>query len=563
MCRFSFFILTTLFLPIFVVFSVHAGPVNDQTFQKIESSLIEIIKPNSDYANEEIPSYPAWTRALTADWLKYNPDAVADASNPDCSSKKWWETYRKAPTQPISQAINEYLRRCDKQIQSGWSALPITGYLTAMVRLDLPRHPYGRFVMLHFPNGNQLKGYLALKGDGVKRPLIVIRLGIFSNLSQFLPEKFMFLQLFEQSLFNVLVLESSSSNEYIFRNKTLAMGGFDEGIQNFLLAKKLQDPAEPISKVVEDVHLAAMSFGGHGAMFASLLSELEARRNKTNSAPVIKSVLTYCPLLNFRSTMDFHLNQGIQSAGFDYWVSQRLHGVEKVIPEIDEKHFVKSMSAWLDKNYQGPSAFDESLPLNEEMKTNLKKFWIENQFWSYYKDVKTPVLILATESDSFVPFDLNSYLVLNKSIELGNSPVQVVPLQAGMHCDLPGSYLWRPLTTIAQSFFLQQSDFKPEKVIREVPLSVDEFNKLKSISFPPKYTLQEGNNLSEFILNLEISAWPTVTKRILFSLKDLGYGESDFIRSKLMVERWLTQNLHFELAEGALSSAELKLSWYR
>ena len=551
-------------LPLFTGLTLWAAsssglPLSEQTFQQFQSPFLEFVTPTSDYANEEALSYPIWARLMLINWLKYDPNTSTDASSADCSSQKWLQQYRQ---DKISKNIDEYIRRCDKQLQSGWSSSAVTTYLTMMLKLQPEKHPYGRFVILHLPNGNRLKGFLALKGDAVKRPLVILRLGIFSNVTAFLPERFMFLQLFEQSPFNVLVLESNSSREFIVRNKTLALGGFDEGIQNFLIAKKLQEPTEPISHIVDGVHVAAMSMGGHGAMFASLLNDWDNKKRKPTS-PVIRSVFAYCPLLNFRDTMDFHLAQEVESMGFDYWVSNRLHGVDNVISGLDQNHFVQSLMNWEEKKYQGPVAYDESLPLNEIMKSNLKNFWQENQFWPFYKDVQTPVLILATETDPIVPFQINSQRILNKHMNLGNSQVQVVPLQAGLHCNLPGSYQWRPMASVAQAYILNNGEFKPEKVTRSIALSKAELANTTNKGFPPKYSLQPGREASEFEIKLELSNSPLVEKSLTLSMQDLGYADSNFSISKEMVQRWLDQNLHFELIEASDQSPQLVLTWYR
>ncbi len=551
-----------------------AANISSQNFDQFNTAFMEIVKPGSEYFNEERPVYPVWSRVLLMDFLKYNPNPNEEATSPECNSLKWLDENRQRSSlagltdgsTSIMESVGRYVQRCDDQMRSDWVSSLFSGYFAMMIKWNQKTYPYGRYVLFHLPNGNRVKGFLALKGDGTKRPLIILRLGIFADVTKFAPERFMFLQLFEQSPFNVLILESNSGNEYVFRNKKISIGGFEEGIQDFLIAKKLQDPSEPLSNIIESIHMMAFSMGGHGALFASLLSDWQAKKDLAATKkphPVIQSLLAYCPLINFRETLDFHLSQGPQSKVFNYWMSHRLRGVEQVIPEIDPDHFFQSVVDHVDQNYLGPAAYDESLPLKAKMKEDLHKFWSENLFWEYYHDVQTPVLILATELDPIVPFALNSQRLLNHYMDVGNSQLKVVSFKAGVHCGLPGVYQWRPLASITQAFFLREANFIPEKMSRPVQLSREEVVGMKAKTFPPKYEIQEGRSPAEFYLNLELSDQPLVIKSIGFSFKDMGYADSDFTVSRPMIERWLAQNLRFELSENAQQPPQLVLSWYR
>ena len=578
-------ILLLMFLPFFG-FSAQAEKISDQSFLKYNSPFMEVLKTESPFLHEERPVYPVWSRILNVDFFKYQPEVERDGEG-ECQSQNWLDKNRATPSsyQPtdvirdsslqrnrIFDSISQYLMKCDQKIQLGWSFPLVSTYRTVMLQLPINAHPYGRVVLFHLPKGNLVKGFLALKGDNIKRPLIIMRLGVFATATTFLPERFMFMQLFEQSPFNVLVLESNSNRESIFRNRNLSIGGFDEGIQNFEIAKQLQDPGEPIAKIIESVNLSSISMGGHGALYAALLSDLDLKKRssgvlkKTASPelePVIRSVLAYCPLINFRDTMDYHLAQSVQSVGFNYWVGNRLRGINQVISGIDEDHFVESLLTWVDKNYQGPVAYSESLPLNDNMKAQLKNFWSENQFWSSYRNVQTPVLILATESDPVVPFPINSGRIQSKYMDLGDSQIKVVTLQAGLHCSLPGAYFWRPMTSLAQAYFLRQSEFKTESLQRSIDLTREEASGMKAKKFPPSYQLQEGKNGEDFFLNLEISELPKTIKSVSFTLNEMGFAESNFLDSKEMIQRWLKQNLRFELNESSAQNPRLVLRWDR
>ena len=120
---------------------------------------------------------------------------------------------------------------------------------------------------------------------------MILRLGVFSNVEEFLPERFLLMQIFEQGLANVLVLENSTGADFIANNQRWTMGGYDEGLQNMQVVRMLRRSSAPLSQLISSVHLMGVSLGGHGVLFASLL-------NQYNGQPehqAIQSFTTFCP----------------------------------------------------------------------------------------------------------------------------------------------------------------------------------------------------------------------------------------------------------------------------
>lgn len=108
---------------------------------------------------------------------------------------------------------------------------------------------------------------------------------MFGTSEEFKPERFIFMMLFEQSPFNVLVLDNATGPDYLAMNSKPSIGGFSEGLQNMWIAKTLTDPTEPLSQIIESLHMVGMSLGGHGVLFSSLLNEfnLDENNEKTGS----------------------------------------------------------------------------------------------------------------------------------------------------------------------------------------------------------------------------------------------------------------------------------------
>jgi hypothetical protein len=521
---------------------------------------MEFVPSDFDHVKDWRDRYPFLGRLLSNEWLKYNPAATDERTSEACRSDQWLEKNQGKHKFPeVVASIENYVQKCDSSAQTGWTDMLSNAYLAMMLKLEPKDHPYARFVVFHMPNGVQVKGYLGLKGDGKKRPLVIVRLGIFSSATQFLPERFLFMQLFEQAPFNILILESNSNKEFITRNKTLALGGFDEGVQNFQIAKQLQDEKEPLSHLIEGVHLAGISMGGHGVLFASLLSSLEQARQPQKD-PVVQTAMAFCPLINYRDTISAHTANPVEAAIFNLWITDRLSTVQKVLPEIDSNHFLQSMMGYMEADYKGPKTLDGLVPLPQALRDHKDQYWVGNNFWPYYKDVKTPVLIFSTEKDPIVPYALNSQKLFTHEMDVGNSQLRVIPLQEGWHCTLPAAYQWKPMTTLIQSYILEQSAFQPEKMNKQVDLSSTELILLRS-EFPPKFLVVAGEKEDELVIQLQLSK--KTRKDIVFKKSDTGFADAPFEKAQFLFERWFAQNLHFQLIEDPRQSAKLELSWSR
>ncbi|MCE3010112.1 MAG: alpha/beta hydrolase [Proteobacteria bacterium] len=361
----------------------------------------------------------------------------------------------------------QQIESCDSEIHSGWNNLLVNSLGSLWMQLDVFNHPYAHHVLFHLPGGVQLKGYLGLKDTSKARPLIIFRAGVFSTMSQFFGERYLFQQLFEQSPFNLLLLESLSGAEYNSRNQRSAFGGFDEGQQNFLVAQLLKNQGQPISRLITEIHLMGASMGGHGMYYAALLNQEQSPKARPFS-----SFLGLCPLTDFKNTFEFHESQGFSLAVVDAWARGRLKILSERYPEINPSHFFKSSSQVLANLYREPlmgwlSATPQlQLPASYLNLKNLRLegklspselFWKANDFLPSFKNVQTPILVLASENDPLVPFPLNTRKIKEKFWDLGDSQIQVASLKYGFHCSNGIAYDWWSHSRLLQDYFLKMS----------------------------------------------------------------------------------------------------------
>ncbi|GIL18306.1 MAG: hypothetical protein BroJett040_20570 [Oligoflexia bacterium] len=459
---FRYRLVQSLFVLLGVFPSPGFGEIQDR-FQKVDSPFMTLIRPDSPYAKEKISLYPSWAEPFLQDYLRYEPSTKGRVST-QCSFSKGGQHNFSLEVRDIQG----HLQSCEEELDVGYGDIFSNTYRTMMLRLSPETHPMARYVLFHLPNGVRVKGFLGLKDSDRPRPLVILRAGIFSNVTEFLPERFLFLQLFEQSQFHFLILESSSGNEFIARNQKIAFGGFDEGIQNFQIARQLQNPKEPMSKYIHSVHLSGISMGGHSVFFSALLNEVNRDKNKK----VFSSFLAFCPLVNMRDTFDYQLSQGVLPYIVSYWFQKRLPSAHLLLPQAKDKNFMQSLMDYLGAQYQGPLSYEQSIRLPDGMEKTLNKYWIENDFWKFSKKIETPFLIFATRKDPLVPFLLNSGRIQNKYLDLSDM-VSVVELKRGYHCSLPGEYDMYQMADLYHYHILNQSQgYEPQYKEYDVELSV-------------------------------------------------------------------------------------------
>lgn len=538
-------------------FSVHAQSSEratfDAYFKGFQSSFLEIIDKDSPYFQEPLSPYPLWAKPVQWEFIKWSPTGELGFYPEGCHP----DDLRAAN----AEQIREYLQRCHNSVERDWVD-PFSQNLSSMwLRYRPFDNPYIRHVIFHLPGGVKLKGLLALKGDLAKRPLVVFRAGIFSNTQEFYAERGFFIQFFEQSPFNLLLLESMSGSEYVKHNTQLAMGGFEEGAQNYFILRQLSKPEEPLNKVISSKHMLALSMGGNGAFFANLLDHV----NKTN---LISSLVAYCPLVNFQDTFDFHSGQGFSLAMMNYYGARRIKEVGERIPDIRKQWFVTDLMKHIETQYTGPQlgTVDFRWPnyVQEELqKKNISQplFWRLTSFWKEYRDIPIPTWIFATENDPIVPYMLNAHRLKDGRMNVGRSPVEVIELPVGVHCSLPGAYDWAMQTTMGQDLIYQTMSNKlktkeirfptvvQDKKYQHLKITADAAN--GALVIRVSYYDQPRPNFWQRL-------WPS-SQILVLGMHELEYqvprGKVD-TETALMLERWAAQNIRSHV-EGN----ELVLTW--
>ena len=524
--------------------SVSSKPAQVQknfNFQLFQSSFLNVIEPTSPLFDE--PSHQkSWvSRIMGLNFFKYETDGQrapeGTECDPDILNSK---SFIGADVAPF---LKEYFLKCEDQFVYSNRWMPLATYRALMIRMDTADYPYGRVVFFNFPHGVKLKGFLALKGDWKKRPLVILRTGIFGNARLFQGERFFFQYLFEQAPFNVLMLESNTSENFLGRNRVLQIAGFDEGVQDFEIARQLQKPEEPLSQIISEVHLAAHSMGGHGLFFASLLNQL----NKTTD-PVISSGVAFCPLTDFSATLAGLEKEDKSKDWIRNWVDKRFTSIHEFIPAAPSEDVVRHLRQVLTENYPGPLSLTSDIRLPQDLQKKSNDFWQLNDFWPYFKGNETPILEFYAVDDDVVPPETNALRLRQLA---GNADIVQVPMKYGYHCSVAGSYLAKPMAVIVKKYLLAHSHhFVPSQGSFRLP----GFGGLPDLHFI--FEVVPAADPSHFILRIFKSSDGARIADLPVSFYEIGFAPTDVNGGRYILQRWFAANSHF-VRDGA----DLLLRW--
>lgn len=423
--------------------SLQAEGIN---WQQISNKSLEI-ESDSVGQGRVLSTYPSFLQTFYAHLFNWQPDKFLSS---ECALNYDSQQLRVRRMEFQEFYKENFTCATNKRFKDASASMKVMRNFS--VHFDLSDTNHFRKVDFRLPrNGGgivNVRGLLGIHDDQKTRPLVIIRMGVHGNIDEFVAERFIAKVAYEDFDFNFLALENLTSEGYIHLNQDLAYGGMDEGLETYLV---LQDilKNKSLAKITSDVHLFGVSLGAPGVFITNMLDEANDHRIKTTTA--------FCPVINLKTTTEKLLEPGIKKVVTDMWNLWRLQSVfqkgvsfsniswwrwftdlkPQLLPALMSKLEATRTQpvVALDQNIKMPTGFAEFLKNN-------KSFYGMNDFWSLYKNQKTPFLIVTTPQDALVPEDINSDL-----ISLGTQPgvfekTQRIHLDRGFHCGLPAEYSW-------------------------------------------------------------------------------------------------------------------------
>lgn len=217
-------------------------------------------------------------------------------------------------------SLEEKLKWFEKNYQDCQPEESTSNFLNSMKNIsqvyDFKNNPFYQSVTLHFPGDIKTKAIFAFK-DFEKRDLVILRPGIFASVEEIIAEKYLLMMLFEQSNFNLLVLENSTSPDHLFNNSKANLGGIKEGYENIFLASQLRKHPQ-FSQMIAKIHLFGVSLGGNGVLFANLL-------NQQNNYQYFDKTVLFCPVVDLSTSFEEGGVASVKNYFMDLWASLRLN----------------------------------------------------------------------------------------------------------------------------------------------------------------------------------------------------------------------------------------------
>lgn len=400
----------------------------------------------------------------------------------------------EGPTSNLGQTLQSWAHRCEKELSVGQTNNLSTVLKFANVKYNITGNKV-KNLDIEFEDLSKIKGLLAMKPG--KRPLVIVKTGVYTNAGDDGVARNFFMHIFDESPFHMLYLGNVTGTKYMKDNGAVALGGMDEGRQILKIVQMLnKDPK--YKDLIEDIHIVGVSLGSHGVLYSSLYNSFEE-----NSEYKIKSAVALCPVVNLEPTIKSVFKATVAGIYYAMLTRQTFKEVYDYIPILREylsKNGIWSQSEmyeastqatlWHYREKTSKTPLDMA-PFSGKRVSELTDFWDYNNFIKYADSVTTPTLIVHSRDDFLVQSALNSDELLKKT-QNKNSQVGILEFQNGSHCGLNVATGWQTMSSMLRSFILKHSSYKEEegKVLA------------LNLKTPPKMTAKQ--KITKFTFNTSV-----------------------------------------------------------
>lgn len=398
-------------------------------------------------------------------------------SVPECRARNLKAKLEKTTSiHTYTSAIQTFFSLCEKELLEGSPIGLINNLIVNGVQYDITQNPLVKTNLIRFNNGEKIRSFFAFKPDNRPRPLIIARCGVFCSINNTVP-LVMLMHLFDETPFHVVILPSTSGQDYVTDNNSFGLGGVLEGAQTMALAHYLQSADFSLAHKISSIHTFGLSLGGNSALITSLLSDFN---RSENGMRLIQSSFALCPVVNLGETLESILNstfQGFFMSRTAWTIIRTLFDIDEQTekikrPKIHEMYDIVTIEA--QKTYKRNADLLKLAPFSDWNFAKPESFGKANRYSTFLPAVTTPTFVLSTLDDPIVPPKINSLEILEKYQNKYSTGVYIT--KDGGHCAQNIAYGWDTISTIVKGFFLSFSpEFKVEE--RTIPLSLDPVTK--------------------------------------------------------------------------------------
>ncbi len=444
--------------------------ISELSFKNFDVYTNRELPKNSDQLKEALPP----TEVLEGDEkvknistpFEWTPSGGYDSAiSPSCVSSNLEKILSSSDQSTLSKMnqAQSWLSSCESELvkNNDDSISPLIRFMT--VHYSMLDNKRLKKVKIKLSSGVILRGILGLKGDDLKRPMIIIQGGVQSNAEDSGPNRNFIMQVFDESPFNILFLGSVTGSEYLKDNGVIALGGMEEGQHIVEVAQVLQSSNSKLSRFISSVHVLGVSLGSHGALYSSLY-------NSYLQDPPIKSVMAYCPVVNLEPTMDSVFDGSPRGLYYNFLTVNMFKSVFSFVPIIgellgpptfwDRVQTLKAVKEAALIHYQDLTK-NEPWPL-EPFKGKVvntdKDLWQFNNFLLHSNQVKTPTVIAYSKDDYMVLPKINSIPLAAILQENKNPNFGVLEFDRGNHCGFSIGNGWATTSSLFRTYFMSEEE---------------------------------------------------------------------------------------------------------
>lgn len=490
-----------------------------------ETPEIQFPAQDSPWLSATLGRHPQWLQYVLNKVFKWDPQDQPPSLTGPCRTSNFVDALIQSTSpQHKTEVFNNYHKNCEDQYVKGPLLNAWQAFRLFTMSYNPDDHPFQHRVVINLPDGKKIRGLLALK-DNKKRPFVILRMGIAGNIEEAFAERFFYYQLFERGLFHFLMIENMTSPDFIHNNKSLEFGGLAESYQNMWLAQILRSEQQPLSRLVQSLHLVGVSLGGQGVLTTSWLAPYQS------NPEIYQSYLALCPLVNLKPTFDYLFKTGWRRLPVQIWAHSRFAEIQQFRPELFETYFdlPHRILEAVTETYQRPQASLFQVQEPDFVARNSDFLSLHNlSDWPVEK--RKPYWIWVTNEDNIVPVHLNTDAL--KGVEPVRIPV-------GDHCSFPASWDGRMTQAMFRGHILGSTDFQYQSKSRTLDVDPNHHWDFYNVE-PPQ---EDGQ------LKVELRSDKGHKVTFLMSLADLDFHfQSTHLAEaeKRMIRRWLSTNLIFK-----------------
>jgi hypothetical protein len=405
----------------------------------------------------------------------------------------------------------------------------------------------------------------------------------------------MLMHLFDESPFNVLVLASTTGENFAEDNREFGIGGYLEATQHLRLAEFVRSGRFGFAHLISSVHVFGASLGGNSAVLTALLAD--NNKDSVGQAP-ISSVWAHCPVINLKDTLEEVLRPSLKG----YFMARSANKVLKKVYEGRGSIFEKikgpaailevvKKEAHLNYSHYFEDPSQRFWPFHNTSFETIEDVWNVNQFSKLAQNVQTPLVAFAAEDDWIVETNINTANLQEALAAADASNVAPFILPEGRHCAQGLVYGWSTMSELYRNYFLSKS---PEFVSSERTVSAlldpesfpSRLTKLSSDEwhFSQEWSVDEGRNFAE----LEFQIWSpkgqsrcaqlgpyrapgTCFRKVMIEVPLAPFHEHGMLRTPSSqteaqaISRWLNSNVTVQTSEGKAlhhtPQSPTRLSW--